>query len=317
LSLVGRIRKQLGVAVRVSALFAAPTLEALARTLRRLRPVGPVSPLVEIQPGDPSRPALFLVHPLGGHVLCYLQLARQLGRDQPVYGLQDPSVNQTGEPRFDLGEIVDCYAAALRAVRPRGPYCLGGWSVGGVVAQELARRLEEEGEEVALLLLIDSMARETASGADGDDAGLLAWFAAQLQVPLPEGDDLPLERRVEAVLETAKAAGRLPLDFEATQAQRIFALYLTERLALRKHTPRPCACRIVLIRADQGVSEEKARGQEIGLGWHEASRAELEIVVVPGSHQTLMGEPDVLTLAREIRTRLDATANSGKIGGDR
>ncbi len=319
LTLMGRIRRQLGVEVRVSTLFAAPTLEALARSLRRLRPDGPVSPLVEIQPGDASRPALFLVHPLGGHVLCYLQLARELGRDQPVYGLQDPNVHQTGEPRFDLAEVVGGYARALRAVQPRGPYRLGGWSIGGVVAQELARRLEEEGEEIALLLLIDSVPREAAGEVDrlGDDAGLLAWFAGQLQVPLAEGDDLPLERRVCAVLEAAKAAGRLPADFAAEQAHRIFALYLTERLALREHTPRPCACPIVLIRAAEGVSEEKEQGQEIGLGWHEASRAELEIVVVPGSHHALMEEPHVLPLAREIRARLDAAVDCGKSGGGR
>ena len=94
--------------------------------------------LVPLQAGSPDHRPLFCVHPVGGEVVAYRELARRLGSGQPVYGLQSPD-----PPIQDLREMAAHYLEALREVQPEGLHRLAGWSMGGVVAYEMARQLAE------------------------------------------------------------------------------------------------------------------------------------------------------------------------------
>ncbi|HEV7515840.1 MAG TPA: amino acid adenylation domain-containing protein, partial [Thermoanaerobaculia bacterium] len=142
------------------------------------------SPLVPIQPRGTERP-LYLVHPVGGNVLCYAELARRLGEDQPVYGLQSLGLSGSA-PQETVAEMAASYVAAVKAAQPEGPYRLGGWSIGGVLAYEMARQLRESGAEVELLALFDSLApvRSRGEGTENieeiDDSVLLAGLARDL-----------------------------------------------------------------------------------------------------------------------------------------
>jgi thioesterase domain-containing protein len=98
-----------------------------------------------------GREPLFLVHPVGGNVACYLELARQLDLGRPVYGLQAGPASHSG-----IEAMAAAYLAAVREVQASGPYHLAGWSLGGVVAYEMAQQLRRAGEEVDFLGLIDS-----------------------------------------------------------------------------------------------------------------------------------------------------------------
>jgi thioesterase domain-containing protein len=103
-----------------------------------------------------ARPPLFLVPPASGVAFPYMRLAATLGDDQPVYGLQDPRLEEGGVRFENLEALAAHYAGAMRAVQPTGPYLVAGWSFGGLVAFETARQLEAEGEEVAFVGLLDS-----------------------------------------------------------------------------------------------------------------------------------------------------------------
>ena len=107
--------------------------------------------LVPLQAGSPGRRPFFFVHSVGGEVMAYLKLARLLGSDQPVYGLQSPD-----PPLEDVCEMAARYLAIVREVQPEGPYRIAGWSMGGVVAFELARQLEAQGETTEILAMIDA-----------------------------------------------------------------------------------------------------------------------------------------------------------------
>ena len=133
-----------------------------------------------IQPGG-SRPPFFCVHPAGGNVLCYAPLARCLGADQPFYGLQARGSDGRGSFHEDVSSMAADYLEAIRSARPEGPYLLGGWSVGGVVAFEIARQLHSQGQEVAVLALIDPSTPGTAAAApQRDDAPHLDQLARDL-----------------------------------------------------------------------------------------------------------------------------------------
>ena len=122
-----------------------------------------------------SRAPFFCVHPVGGNVLCYAELARQLGQEQPFYGLQASS--QFNE-QDTIEEMASRYIRSIKTCQPEGPYNLGGWSMGGMVAFEMATQLRRQGDEVALLALLDSFPLEQ----DGQlsEKELLAGFIDDL-----------------------------------------------------------------------------------------------------------------------------------------
>jgi hypothetical protein len=141
------------------------------------------SPLVGIQPAGERRP-FFCVHPVGGDVLCYLDLARHLGADQPFYGLQYPDLNEESGADTRVEGLAARYIEALRAVQPPGPYLLGGWSMGGLVAFEMAQQLRQQGQQVALVALIDTWAEAHGQEFTTEDwTALLNSFAQRSGLP--------------------------------------------------------------------------------------------------------------------------------------
>ncbi|WP_448321909.1 amino acid adenylation domain-containing protein, partial [Streptomyces sp. CO7] len=156
--LVSRIRTALDVELPVRALFEAPTVAALARQLDGTS--GSTSGdslgvLLPLRAEGHLRP-LFCVHPAIGLSWAYSGLLRHLDGQQPLYGLQARAFSEPGAPAPALAEMVEDYLREIRTVQPSGPYALLGWSFGGIVAHALAVRLQEEGEEVALLAMMDS-----------------------------------------------------------------------------------------------------------------------------------------------------------------
>ncbi|OZM71143.1 non-ribosomal peptide synthetase [Amycolatopsis antarctica] len=156
--LVGRIRSVLGVTLPVRSLFDTPTVAGMAETLGTLdaAPSGTaLAPLLPLRAAG-TRPPLFCVHPGRGLSWCYAGLLPWLDPGQPVYGLQARGLAPDGSPAPDLAAMVADYLTLIRSVQPAGPYHLLGWSFGGDVAHALATSLREQGEEVALLALLDA-----------------------------------------------------------------------------------------------------------------------------------------------------------------
>jgi amino acid adenylation domain-containing protein len=196
--LMARIQTRFGRSLPIAALVRHPTVERLGALLRDgAEPAGrggragmvPVrrSALVEMTSSRGAahgesragggRP-FFCVHPIGGEVLCYVHLARHLAPGRAVFALQVPDPD--GEAAWTtLEEMAAHYLRCAREVQPAGPYSLGGWSMGGVVAFEMARQLERVGESVDLLALIDAAAPgdvepgdvEPGEGSAGGDEG--------------------------------------------------------------------------------------------------------------------------------------------------
>ncbi|GGV24796.1 hypothetical protein GCM10010182_54280 [Actinomadura cremea] len=152
LKLVSRAR-QAGIELTPRDVFTHQTVEALTRVGDPEDRLG-FEVLLPIRTTG-TRPPVFFVHPAGGLAWGYLQFQRHLGPDQPVYGLQARAFTRAELPS-SVGEMADDYLAQIRAVRPSGPYHLVGWSLGGLVAYEMAVRLQDAGEDVGMLALIDA-----------------------------------------------------------------------------------------------------------------------------------------------------------------
>ena len=153
--LFAQMEKVFGRRLPVVTLFQAPTVKQLADVLRQEGWPVPPSSLVAIQPNG-SRPPFFCVHGMGGGVLDYADLAQQLGSDQPFYGLQDRGLNGNHEPFTRIEDMAAQYIMEIQILQPEGPYYLGGYCYGGTVAFEMARQLQRQGQQVALLAIMDN-----------------------------------------------------------------------------------------------------------------------------------------------------------------
>ncbi|MFE8938111.1 amino acid adenylation domain-containing protein [Streptomyces sp. NPDC007872] len=251
LRLIGRINAAFGERLSVATVMEHPTVARQARALRARRPDGRADTVVRIRP-DGDLPPLFLVHPVGGNVLCYRPLAAALRPGRPVYGLAAPGL--TAATPDDTGhagvpELAAAHVAALRTVRPHGPYHLAGWSLGGLLAYEMAHQLRADGEEVATLALLDT-AYPGTTDVPADGTALLEWFhddlarsagsdpddaaRAALRAALETAADTPA--RLRAVAAALAADGRAPA-LDADQLARHHAVFRTGLLAAARYRP--------------------------------------------------------------------------------
>ncbi len=152
LQIFGAIEQTLGKRLPLSLLLQAPTIESLAEVLSQEGCTIRWDALVAIQPSG-TKPPFFLVPGVGGNVLLFARLAKQLGHEQPVYGLQARGLDGEAPPFTRVEEMAALYVQELCAVRPKGPYLIGGTCTGGVVAYEMAQQLVRRGEQVILAIM--------------------------------------------------------------------------------------------------------------------------------------------------------------------
>jgi amino acid adenylation domain-containing protein len=153
--MAAEIDKRLGGKLPIAALFQSPTIESLARRLTDENWAPLWSSLVPLQPQG-SRPPLFLVHGWGGDVFVFLELAKLLPPDQPTYGVQAVGLDGRSARHITIEEMATHYVREIVSFQPDGPIYLAGFSMGGVIAYEIAQQLHRLGRRVALLALLDS-----------------------------------------------------------------------------------------------------------------------------------------------------------------
>ncbi|MDX6694476.1 MAG: hypothetical protein QOF02_2079, partial [Blastocatellia bacterium] len=326
--LMSRIKQQMGKSLPLAAIFEGGTIEQLARLINRDEALADWSPLVKLRDGGSARP-FFLVHPVGGNVLSYASLVNHLGRERGYYGLQARGLMEGQTPLSRIDEMVAEYLAALRAVQPEGPYLLGGWSMGGVVAFEMARQLTAQREQVELLALIDSKL-PLGERVVEDTASLLFEFALDLGL-VPEAIEISREaflslnpdEQLSHAFMLAKELKALPLELSFEQFQRLFDVFRHNRRAMLEYAPEKYTGRITLLKASDALALNSAASQpddallstaqdngraatvELYRDWNELAAEGVELQLVPGTHYTIMREPNVARLAGRLQAYID------------
>ncbi len=286
------------------------------------RVIGP-SLLVPLQAAG-SLPPLYLVHPLGGSVHGYLDLARALGPGQPVYGLQAAGLLPGRVPHATVEEMAAAYRDEIERHRPHGPYRLGGWSAGGLVAFEIARQLAARGAEVEALVLLDSLAPgHGPAPAPAGEAQLFAALARDLAAragrriaDLNALAERAAEDRWEGLRDLAVAAGVLPAGAGRDAARPLWEVFRAGVSALHLYRPGPYAGRTILFRASRRPSGAAAAAD---LGWRALLAGGPEIRGVDADHHALLRPPAVEDVARELARSLgaDYSVRSATIGSTR
>jgi thioesterase domain-containing protein/acyl carrier protein len=305
LRLFSEIEKVFGRRLPIVSLFEAPTVEKLAIVLRRARTLPSTLPVVAIQPLGSRRP-FFNVHDGYGKTMHYGLLAQLLGSEQPFYGIMAQEKDDRAIQRQSIQAIASYYIAEMRKCQPTGPYSLGGFCLGGIIAFEMAQQLHQAGEQVAFLCLFDSVNPATpprkrtrferlqrkirSSGPQslGRTTSVLATLMARRTTDFVQRVIWPDKRAVAERLQFS--------DFEIGIRNLIMPL-------AQSYNPRPYLGKITLICANIDAESFKNSPDR---GWTDVAKGGLEIYEFPCSHEAMFQHPVVHFVAARLNDCLGA-----------
>ena len=348
--LFAQIEKRLGKRLPLATLFQAPTVAQLASVIQKdwtpawssLVEINPIeapssfgralgrgleytTPAMPLFPGpSPNgrredsdvvpKPPFFCVHALGGHVLEYYDLARHLGGDQPFYGLQSAGLDGSRPPHTRVEDMATHYIREMRELQPEGPYFIGGRSLGGMVAFEIARQLKAQGHEVGLLALLDTYPSGYAK-LFANKATLRAALGRGLkrtQVHLANLSGLSHHEKFYYVINKARFA---PDKLRGHIWRRLYSAYEKvgrplpralrdikefNSLAVRSYTPQVYDGKVTLFWA----SADLRSSRDLVEGWRALAGGGIEVHEIPGSHLDIVKEPHVGDLASKLTSCL-------------
>jgi len=302
------MEEQFNQRLPLAILFQAPTIAELARILETGSTTS-WSSLVPIQPKG-NRPPFFCVHAVGGNVLEYYDLARHLGADQPFYGLQSRGLDGQQPPHTRIEDMAADYVREIRSLQPKGPYFIGGRSLGGIIAYEMARQLRAQDQEVGLLALLDSypVGHQNLTPSNAPLVKRANRGFRRISTHLANLSGLSLKRKFLYLADKSRYApvrikGKIwrAIYVSFQQLGRDVPRYLRpveqfNWMAAGEFVPRLYDGRVTLLWASQDL---RAKFDMIE-GWQRLSPGGLEIHEIAGTHLNLIKEPYVHDVARML-----------------
>lgn len=327
LRLFGEIERAFGVRLPAATLLEAASVEQIAARLETPTKSNPQDCLVQITPPHDG-PAMFLVHDADGETILYRNLAQALN-GTAVYGLQPYGNERFPALHTSIEEMSEHYVRRVREVQPEGPYMLGGMCAGGVIAFEMACKLQSMGEQVALVVLLDAAdARAPRIGATSARASRFAALFGGEQRDL-RASLLAAGRKVKNLVEhetrrrfvQARNRAKLVLLRELRRRNATLPSLLQDispravyEFAQAKYEPGTFSGKLLLLRATQADPRQEAQGftdtpasqttSDELLGWGRRSTSGVDVVDVPGGHSSMLQDPNVEVLGQVLRARI-------------
>jgi thioesterase domain-containing protein/acyl carrier protein len=313
MNLFTQIEETFGKTLPLASLLQAPTVEQLANLLNQEKSAS-WSSLVPIQPNG-TKPPFFCVHGQQGNVLNFQKLAHYLGRDQPFYGLQAKGLN--GAPHFRIEEMAAHYIQELRTIQPEGPYFLGGNSMGGTVAFEMAQQLRKQNQDVAQVVMFDTFGLDSFPRLSFRRRHYWTYL---LQLGISQTLFKEVDELFRRKLQETISKLYLVLDRPLSPHRRNELVAEANMQAKRAYTAQIYPGQVMLFRASEPASFSKQylptfedwnnRDPQHGWGdlvddWSNLAEGGLEIQDVPGNHYSIFEEPHVQVLAEKLRAYLD------------
>ena len=283
--LMSRILESFGVDLPITALFQAPTPGMLAEMLRngdQLRN----SVMVPIKAEGEGTP-VFLAHTVLGGIMGYRELIPFIKR--PLYAFESPGLSGNGDFIPTVEAMAAHYIALMKTIQPEGPYAIGGWSMGGIVALEMAKQLTEAGDALEQVYVIDTIPWLE----EADDAEIVRRFT-QVQSSrndlVTREELLPLEEdaRLDRVLQILRATFPKAV-FDRRYLSRLYQVYKNNQIAAQTYRP-SYRGQVLVLRATERDHEP------FNQAWSVSDIPHL-MVNLPGDHLTLMFPPNVQHLA--------------------
>ena len=311
--LVSEVGAALGRDLPVTTLLHAPTIRSLAEVVRDPS-WAPTARLIPLRAGE-GRP-FFLIHSMAGTVVEMWAVLRALTSPRPVYGLQARGLEDGQEPHLRVQEMAAEYLEFVRSVQPHGPYALGGYSFGGLVAFEMANQLHRAGESVELVMVVDAQVDGRYLPARQQWQNLVRRFLERTEVFRALTDrqqkwSYLVAKGLVFVDRCRETLGLPPkhpelvgnIVFEADHSPVLRRLRGAMRLATRAYRPPVYQGRVVFVRPEQPGATDPLPV------WRRAVRGELALETTPGDHYSLITGANAAALAAVLSRHLAPRAN--------
>ena len=297
---------RLGASATLSDVLAARTVRALARRMDSKERVGSGRFVAFHREG--ARTPLFLISGIGGHVFVFKALADQLGADQPLYAGKAIGVDGETDPPASIEAMAERYLDEILALQSRGPYLLGGYSAGGLVAFEVAAQLRRRGHDVRLLSLIDVL----APGYPPRKPWPLRLTGHLRGLVTPGSWSYLVERLRNLRERILRWAGReqdlacVPADADADTQEKLRRVWCAMDRATREYRPRHVLdISVAVFRAEQGFDWAVTEFDDEELGWGRFAAGDVLTFTSPGGHGDLFHAGSVEPLAADLRACMD------------
>lgn len=306
LTMFHEIERLGGRSLPITAIYEASTPARLVAALSEEVPRR-FSPLVRLKSGIGE--PLFIVHGIGGNVLELFKLGQSIDTPRPVYAIQARGVDGSEEPHDSVFDMVDYYVAHLRSVQPRGPYFLAGYSFGGIVAMDMARRLQALGERVPLVACIDTYAHPKTFPKKQRQLIRLRGILGNFRT-MPFGEALRLtvarlRNRGTANLPAAMVMADSPEDGTGAALRKVHAAAFK---ALSDYRPWPYLGTVEFLKPEHSIFPVAPHRI-----WGALIEGGLEVHHVPGDHGSMV-RAEVASLARALSQVLRRAGEAAKHG---
>jgi thioesterase domain-containing protein/acyl carrier protein len=310
----GKIEKQFGQKLPLATIIHAETIEEVAAIITKQiagKEQVSWSSLVKIQPNGAKSP-LFLMHPLGGEIIIYRKLSTYLGFEQPIYGLQPVGLDGN-TPYTKVEDMAAHYIQDIQTIQPHGPYLLGGYSFGGIIALEIAQQLLKLGEEIAFLLMLD-----TCRPGYSKRVSLLKRIPIHIKkileqpayihdkfISMKTWSKFQLQERYK--LYTKMAPNFINIALELHESDEHMNIMQANALALSQYSfQQKYSGQLTLFRTADENRDDNAVGVKYDpeFGWKDIFLGGIDIHHIPGSHLTLFDEPNIELIAQKLKACL-------------
>jgi surfactin family lipopeptide synthetase A len=290
--LMNQVESAFGKTLPIATLLQASTIAQLGALVGKNGAAPAWSCVVPIQAGGSKQP-FFCIHGANGAVVRFHSLARYLGQDQPFYGIQARGLDPAHAPHSTIEEMATHYVAEIRKVQAHGPYVLGGYSLGGAIAFEMAQQLSAEGQPGSTVVLFDTNFPDP-NGASQPTVS--SAFRALWSAPASQKAEY-IARIMTAPIrafQRRRTVAKLP-----PLAQKVRSSCLA---AEKKYQVKPYAGRVILFRSSH---EPVGREQDPRAGWSQSAARGLETYPIDGNHENILLEPQVKAVAAGLKICLD------------
>ncbi|WP_148096711.1 non-ribosomal peptide synthetase, partial [Aphanothece sacrum] len=291
--LLAQIEKTMAKTLPLATLFQAPTVEELANLVQQKGKSLPWSALIPIQPNG-SKPPFFCVHGGGGNILNFYPLANELGSDQPFYGLQAKGVDGQQKPYSCIEDMATHYLEEIFTIQPEGPYFLGGYCFGSLVAFEIAQQLLTKNQKVALLVFFDPIPYYKPISIKEK---LFHHLVLLFQI-----GPTYLLKKIKKIM-----SQKPNKDFErAIQPETPQSIKIAHLQAYNNYVPLSYPGQVLVFSTNQ---EDKHQNQywNAKIGWGSLMTKGLKFHYVYADHISLLKKPHVKELAEKLRDCIDWT----------
>ncbi|GEM74789.1 non-ribosomal peptide synthetase [Vibrio sagamiensis] len=286
--LSSQIKEYLGYDLPLATIFASPTVAGIAANLvgnDKEQALNIVLPLRSHQ----QNPALFCVHPAGGLAWCYASLTATISVNVPLYGIQARNFSNSSAalPRT-ITEMAQEYVDAIREIQPTGPYHLVGWSIGGMLVHRMAGLIQQQGQEVGLVAMMDAYPAEQwqQMHVQGDEQAMeaLIRMAGIEYDPIAHAD---LNR--SEVIDVLQNAGSSMANFSADILSTVVDVVINNRELAREEVDYQY-CGDVLFFNAQKLPQEKVLNFT---GWDKYNHGDFKVIDIACLHRDMV-RPDIL-----------------------